>query len=272
MKMALGLMALMFCFLLVTGFPEPSLAELQSRDDDWFGTDSITYDTETGYEWLDVDITKGISYNNLLPGLEPGGYYDGFRHANFFEVLNLLYAAGITIIDEYSGDEAHVNSCRYLATLMAPSISFFDNPAVFGITATSYHTGGHLRVSVHSSDKGTEYKVFTKTQYGDTVSYPYQGHFLVRGIVYPQAMLQQLAEFVMSLNVKQGISNSLDAKLEAALNALDDINENNDVAVVNSLNAFINAVEAQSGKEITETQANVLIVQAQAIIDLLLAQ
>ena len=68
-----------------------------------------------------------------------------------------------------------------------------------------------------------------------------------------------------------GISNSLDAKLGAVVNALDDVNANNDVAAINALEAFINAVVAQSGNHITVAQADALIASAQAIIDLLTA-
>jgi len=75
---------------------------------------------------------------------------------------------------------------------------------------------------------------------------------------------------VADLNAQQGIINSLDAKLGSALNALDDVNENNDVAALNSLQAFINAVEAQSGNKITEEQADVLVEEAQRIINLLI--
>jgi hypothetical protein len=39
----------------------------------------------------------------------------------------------------------------------------------------------------------------------------------------------------------------LDANLDTALGALDDVYENNNVAAIGSLNAFINAVEAQRG-------------------------
>ena len=49
----------------------------------------------------------------------------------------------------------------------------------------------------------------------------------------------------------------------------DDLIENNDVAACNSLQAFINAVEAQSRNQISATQADTLIAAAQEIIDLL---
>jgi hypothetical protein len=47
------------------------------------------------------------------------------------------------------------------------------------------------------------------------------------------------------------------------------LNSNNDVAALNSLQAFINAVEAQRGQAITETQADELIAAAEEIISLL---
>jgi FIMAH domain len=85
----------------------------------------------------------------------------------------------------------------------------------------------------------------------------------------PAAMILALVDTVEEMNLHQGIDNSLDAKLGSALNALDDLNENNDVAAVNSLQAFINAVEAQRGKKLTDDQADILVADAQAIIDLL---
>jgi hypothetical protein len=71
----------------------------------------------------------------------------------------------------------------------------------------------------------------------------------------------------VQLNLHQGISNSLDGKLDAALDALEDMKNNNDVAARNTLAAFINAVEAQSGAKIPVAQADALIAAAQHILD-----
>jgi hypothetical protein len=83
----------------------------------------------------------------------------------------------------------------------------------------------------------------------------------------PIVAVNNLVEDVLDLNLQTGIANGLDAKLDSALSALDDLNENNDVAAINSLEAFINAVEAQRGHKIPEADAVVLIAAAQAIID-----
>jgi len=85
----------------------------------------------------------------------------------------------------------------------------------------------------------------------------------------PEKAIEALIEAIISLNLQQGISNSLDAKLGAALNALDDVNTNNDVAAINALEAFINAVEAQSGDKIPEADADGLIQAAVNIINML---
>jgi len=82
----------------------------------------------------------------------------------------------------------------------------------------------------------------------------------------PSEVIQDLIDVVEGYNLQQGIDNSLDAKLNSALQALNDINENNDGAAINSLQAFINAVEAQRGNTITDEQANELVSLAQNII------
>lgn len=76
---------------------------------------------------------------------------------------------------------------------------------------------------------------------------------------------EELQAAVIAMNLENGIENSLDTKLDAALNALDDLNANNDAAACNSLDAFINAVEAQRGNQITGAQADQLIASAQEI-------
>ena len=84
--------------------------------------------------------------------------------------------------------------------------------------------------------------------------------------VDPFGLINGLINDVVSLNLQKGISNSLDAKLDAAQKAVDDMNANNDVAAINTLEAFINAVEAQSGAKIPVEDAERFISQANEII------
>jgi hypothetical protein len=60
---------------------------------------------------------------------------------------------------------------------------------------------------------------------------------------------------------------SLLSKLETADDKLNDSNENNDVAAVNQLDAFINKVEARRGTELSDDEADALIEWAQLIKD-----
>ena len=84
--------------------------------------------------------------------------------------------------------------------------------------------------------------------------------------ITPEEMLSNLIADVIDLNLQTGIANSFDAKLDTVLDALDDLNENNDVAASNVLYAFINAVEAQRGKKLTDSDADILVSSALAII------
>ena len=88
----------------------------------------------------------------------------------------------------------------------------------------------------------------------------------------PVELLSNLISRVVALNLQNGISNALDAKLDTAISAISDMNDNNNVAAVNSLNAFINSVEAQKGNKITIEDADMLIASANKIITKLTAQ
>ncbi|HVL01049.1 MAG TPA: hypothetical protein VM553_14610 [Dongiaceae bacterium] len=63
-----------------------------------YGADSVTLDTNTGLEWLDVDTPlvyqqqNGLrSYNQVLSEVGAGGLFEGFRYAYRSEVEALLF-------------------------------------------------------------------------------------------------------------------------------------------------------------------------------------
>jgi len=85
----------------------------------------------------------------------------------------------------------------------------------------------------------------------------------------PVDLLAGLIDLVIALNLQQGIENSLDAKLDAAVQALEDMNANNDSAACGALQAFTNAVQAQGGNQIPVDDANALIAAVQQILDAL---
>ena len=83
-------------------------------------------------------------------------------------------------------------------------------------------------------------------------------------------LLLELGETIIDLGLHHGTTKSLIAKLGSAIKKLTDNNAENDTAAVNSLGAFINAVQAQSGKKIGENDADELIEIAQHIIECLI--
>ena len=132
--------------------------------------------------------------------------------------------------------------------------SIFDSPRGISVDASGIYAAGRT----------------DGTLPGQTSAGGHHDAFVAKlSILTPVEAIQQLIADVVALNIQQGISNSLDSKLKAVLQALDDVNENNNEAALNALNAFINAVEAQQGINITQQDGDALIADSLAIIALL---
>jgi hypothetical protein len=81
----------------------------------------------------------------------------------------------------------------------------------------------------------------------------------------PTAVLTSLVTFVQALNLSTGIANSLDAKLQNVLDALDAAHAGDLISACHRLDAFINEVAAQAGNKLTETQAAQLTLRAENV-------
>jgi hypothetical protein len=79
------------------------------------------------------------------------------------------------------------------------------------------------------------------------------------------AQLNKLIAVVQGFNLAQGIENGLDAKLQNARDALSAASAGDRATAGNLLGAFINEVQAQTGKKITPQQADQLIPPANRI-------
>jgi len=79
----------------------------------------------------------------------------------------------------------------------------------------------------------------------------------------PVQATEGLITAVESLELPQGVENSLVKKLEGTIEALE---RGNDEAAIGKLNAFINHVEARRGKDLTEEEADLLIETAERIL------
>jgi hypothetical protein len=86
---------------------------------------------------------------------------------------------------------------------------------------------------------------------------------------YQPVGLPELKDAVLALELAHGIERSLLAKLDAASRTLEDRNSTNDVAACNAIRAFINALEALSGKHVSDAEATALIEMADQTLELL---
>jgi len=79
------------------------------------------------------------------------------------------------------------------------------------------------------------------------------------------AQVANVINTVVTFNLQSGIENSLDAKLQNVLAALNAAQGGDVVGACGQLGAFINETTAQSGKKLTVAQSNALIAAAQRI-------
>lgn len=92
---------------------------------------------------------------------------------------------------------------------------------------------------------------------------------LAFGQFIPQVSIQSLIDLLKSLNLSSDITGSLNAKLQAALAASKAGVRKN---IVNQLHAFLNQVDAQEGKALTEAQADQLEAMAKNLISVFSAK
>lgn len=156
-----------------------------------------------------------------------------------------------TITFAFSGTDS-VRVASFECSLDGATLSACASPKTYTALATGKHTFEVQAIDTSGNTDATP-EGFTWT------------------ILTPAEAIQNLVDDVKALNLQQGLDNSLDVKLEAALKALDDIKQNNDTGAISTLRAFIQEVEAQRGKSLTDEQADQLINAAQAIVDSLSA-
>lgn len=214
---------------------------------------------------------KGMIANCYATGSVTGGGYDssllgglcGYNHQG---TINNCYATGAVQFGDFLGGLCAYN---YNGTI---TNSFWDTDT----SGLAISAGGVGKTTAEMQTQTT----FTDALwdfYGETVNGSKDIWFMSADYGYPEfswvvfsqdptAFLDMLADDIVALKLHAGIENSLLAKVDTAIDKLEDDNDNNDTAAINSLQAFINAVQAQSGKKIHQDDADALIALAQKII------
>ncbi len=94
-KVLAGLSATAAALVLSLNFSSAQAAFISV--DSSFGADTITRDTDTGLEWLDLTQSLGLSVNEVADEFGAGGIYEGFTYARGSDVETLFFtSAGIT--------------------------------------------------------------------------------------------------------------------------------------------------------------------------------
>ena len=175
------LMALSARATLITG-PDPA-----------FGANSLTIDTQTGLGWLNLGFTAGLSYNQVLADMQPGGMFSGYTFATSQQVADLYADAGIGAPGNYPLSTPVIAS---FISLIDPTGSINGEPGFAAVSATSAGAGVQEAPRISAYDviggpNGTgEYLVSDGTGafsavYGDNTSYPDLSSWLVTTVPEP---------------------------------------------------------------------------------------
>ncbi|MEM8779192.1 MAG: hypothetical protein AAGF26_10030 [Cyanobacteria bacterium P01_G01_bin.49] len=157
-------------------------AALISVNDTVFGADSITRDTDTNLEWLDVPFSQGRTFIDVSGEFGLGGDFEGFRSANAAEFETLVLNSGIPGINTtVTGD---LTSFTNLIDLLGVTSFQDSNPQTSGFLSNS--AGSQLRINGDldfSLSNGTPaYEANTSISRNETLLFPNVGHYLVRSI------------------------------------------------------------------------------------------
>lgn len=162
------------------------------------GTDNITRDTVTGFDWLDLTASSGISYNDITAQFSSGGTYEGWRHATKAEV-NALFtsSAGLTLGSQSLADPLATQLIALVGTTQTNSL--LHSTAARGLyNDDASGTNGSLP-GVGQVIVRTQSNIFSaQTDVGILDDQPFlknmvpasgTGHWLVRAVPEPSSMV-----------------------------------------------------------------------------------
>lgn len=189
----------------------------------------VVYDSfRGGGDILWRPVTGGAEMRLELPGFEANPSIAG----NFIAFESRLTASGTTDLFVY--DLGHNQLLQLTNT---PSV----NEQLNDITVLA---DGRVRTVWSSDEDGPS----NRNVRGATFALP--------GTAATQ--ITDLIALVISFNLKQGIENSFDAKLQNVLAALDAAGTGDNATACHKLEAFIHEVQAQTGKALTAAQSSQL--------------
>ena len=161
----------------------PAKAALISIDDPVFGLDTVTRDTGSGLEWLDVPLSQGRTFLDVAGEFGAGGDFEGFRHASAAEIVGLYMAASIPDID-VGATAANIAPVTALIDFVGPTTFQGDRPETLGFLSDS--AGGSLRRNgdldfvVVDGVPSYAARAFVGVSRNESLVFEAVGHWLVR--------------------------------------------------------------------------------------------
>ncbi len=139
------------CAALLLGVSNAN-ASLISANDAVYGAGSLTQDSDTGLEWLDLTISRGLSYNSVINGVGNSFLANGFAVATMGQVEALLTHAGWNGVDDSAlplGVPGHLATVTTLINLLGTvgtnafpgELAFTEGLALIGSTANVANDG-----------------------------------------------------------------------------------------------------------------------------------
>ncbi|NET46994.1 PEP-CTERM sorting domain-containing protein [Okeania sp. SIO2B3] len=158
----------------------PVKAALISLDDFVFGAGSITRDTDTNLEWLDVHLSQDRTFIDVAGEFGVGGEFEGFRHANVAEFETLVLNAGIPGINTVV--TGNLTPFTDLINLLGATSFQDNNPETLGFlsdpTNNQLRINGDLDFLFFSGVPA--YEANTLIARNESISFSTVGHYLVR--------------------------------------------------------------------------------------------
>jgi len=111
-------------------------AALLSSSDPRFGENSLTLDTSTGLAWLDLPMSVGLSYNQVLAATQPDGPFAGFRFATREEITDLFRSAGLPGEGFFPESGTNTANILQLISLVGATSSHDGRAEALGITGS----------------------------------------------------------------------------------------------------------------------------------------
>lgn len=182
MKRKLGILSGLILSLFTTS--QLCFAALMEVDHPIFGVKALTVDTSSQLAWLDLTCSLNYSFLQAEAATQPGGVFQGFRHATSDEIEGLFNHAGLANHMLYADPAPVVSS--FVARVGATS--FDGGPETFGISATPM--AGNVRwvggVDYISANGVGFYNVSVDVVgYGETTAFPTVGNWLVMAVPEP---------------------------------------------------------------------------------------